>query len=158
MAAELFNYSAGVKLVHVPYKGGAAALVDLVGGQIDLMFETMPTAMPYARSGKLRALGVTTAQRSHAYPDVPTIREGGLVQYEYRGWIGFLSPTGTPADILSRLNSEVVRAVNTGGLGAQFREMAFEVVAGSPAQFGQFIKDEIALNQKIVKVSGIRLE
>ncbi len=158
MAAELFNYYAGVKLVHVPYKGGAAALVDLVGGQIDLMFETMPTAMPYARSGKLRALGVTTAQRSQAYPDVPTIREGGLAQYEYRGWIGFLAPTGTPPDILARLNSEAVRAVNAGGLAAQFKDMAFEVVAGSPAQFGQFIKDEIALNQKIVKVSGIQPE
>jgi tripartite-type tricarboxylate transporter receptor subunit TctC len=158
MAAELFNYYAGVKLVHVPYKGGAPALIDLVGGQIDLMFETMPTAMPYARNGKLRALGVTIAQRSQAYPDIPTIREAGLAQYEYRGWIGLLAPAGTPQDILARLNSEAVRAVNAGGLGAQFKDMAFEVVAGSPAQFGQFIKDEIALNQKIVRVSGIQPE
>jgi tripartite-type tricarboxylate transporter receptor subunit TctC len=158
MAAELFNYYAGVKLVHVPYKGGAPALIDLVGGQIDLMFETMPTAMPYARNGKLRALGVTIAQRSQAYPDIPTIREGGLAQYEYRGWIGLLAPAGTPQDILASLNSEAVRAVNAGGLGAQFKDMAFEVVAGPPAQFGQFIKGEIALHQKIVKVSGIQPE
>ena len=158
MAAELFSHYAGVRLTHVPYKGGAPALIDLIGGQIDLMFETIPTALPYTKSGKLRALGITTAQRSQAYPELPTMREGGLAQYEYRGWIGLLAPAGTPQDIVARLNSEVVRAVNPGGLGAQFRDMAFDVVAGPPEQFGQFIKDEIALHQKIVKDSGIKPE
>ena len=158
MAAELFASQAGVRMTHVPYKGGAPALVDLVGGQIDLMFETIPTAMPYAKSGKLRALGITTATRSAAYAELPTIREAGLPQYEYRGWVGLLAPAGTPADIVARLNSEAVRAVNQGGLGAQFRDMAFDVVAGSSEQFAQFIKDEIALHQKIVKASGIKPE
>jgi tripartite-type tricarboxylate transporter receptor subunit TctC len=158
MAAELFSYYAGVKLVHVPYKGGAPALIDLVGGQIDLMFETIPTAMPYAKSGKLRALGITTATRSLAYPEMPTIRESGLRDYEYRGWIGLLAPARTAPDIVARMNAEVVRSVNAGGLAPQFRDMAFEVVAGTPAQFGQFIKDEIALHQKIVKVSGVKAE
>ncbi len=158
MAAELFSYYAGVKLIHVPYKGGAPALIDLVGGQIDLMFETIPTAMPYAKNGKLRALGITTAQRTQAFPELPTLRESGLDQYEYRGWIGLLAPAGTPQDIIARLNSEVVRAVNPGGLGTQLRDMAFDVLAGTPEQFGQFIKDEIALHQKIVNVSGVKLE
>ena len=158
MAAELFATYAGVKMTHVPYKGGAPALVDLMGGQIDLMFETIPTAMPYAKSGKLRALGITTATRSQAYAELPTIREAGLPGYEYRGWIGLLAPAGTPQDIVARLNSEVVRAVNQGGLAAQFRDMAFDVVAGTPEQFGQFIRDELALNQKIVRASGIKAE
>jgi len=156
MAAELFSHYAGVKMIHVPYKGGAPALIDLVGGQIDLMFETIPTAMPYAKSGKLRALGITTAQRSQAFPELPTIREAGVGQYEYRGWIGLLAPAGTPAEIVSRLNAEVVRAINQGGLAAQFRDMAFDVVAGTPDQFAQFIRDEIELHRKIVKASGMR--
>jgi len=158
MAAELFANYAGVKMIHVPYKGGAPALIDLVGGQIDLMFETIPTAMPYAKSGKLRALGITTATRSQAYAELPTIREAGLPGYEYRGWIGLLAPAGTPPDIIARLNAEAVRAVNQGGLAAQFRDMAFDVIAGTPEQFGQFIRDEIALHQKIVKASGIKAE
>ena len=156
MAAELFSHYAGAKMIHVPYKGGAPALIDLVGGQIDLMFETIPTAMPYAKSGKLRALGITTAQRSQAFPELPTIREAGVGQYEYRGWIGLLAPAGTPAEIVSRLNAEVVRAINQGGLAAQFRDMAFDVVAGTPDQFAQFIRDEIELHRKIVKASGMR--
>jgi len=158
MAAELFANSAGVKLTHVPYKGGAPALIDLVGGQIDLMFETMPTALPYAKSGKLRALAITTATRAKVYPELPTLRESGLNDYEYRGWIGLLAPAGTPPEIVTRLHAEVVRAVNAGGLAAQFRDMAFDVVAGTPAEFGQFIKDEIALHRKIVSVAGIKPE
>ena len=158
MAAELFANSAGVKLTHVPYKGGAPALIDLVGGQIDLMFETMPTALPYAKSGKLRALAITTATRAKVYAELPTLRESGLKDYEYRGWIGLLAPAGTPQDIVTRLNTEIVRAVNAGGLAAQFRDMAFDVVAGTPAEFGQFIKDEIALHQKIVRLAGIKPE
>ena len=158
MAAELFVSMTGVKINHVPYKGGAPALTDLVGGQIDLMFETIPTAIPYVKSGRLRALAVTTAQRSEVFPDLPTMQQAGLPNYEYRGWIGLTSPAGTPPEIVAKLNAEVVRAVHQGGLGERYKEMAFQVVAGTPEQFAQFVKDEIALNQKIVKVAGVKLE
>jgi tripartite-type tricarboxylate transporter receptor subunit TctC len=157
MAAELFRYYAHVNITHVPYKGGAPALTDLVGGQIDLLFEPIPGTIPYVRSGRLRALGVTTRERSETFPDVPAIREAGLPDYEYRGWIGLLAPAGTPPEIVNTLHAEVVKALH-GGLAAKLKEFAF-VVSGSGAQeFGPFIRKELELHQKIVKAAGIKSE
>src|ERR1700694_5089673 len=123
MAAELFRYYTKVSITHVPYKGGAPALIDLVGGQIGLMFETIPTAIPHIKSARLRALGVTTRQRSEVFPDLPTISESGLRDYEYRGWIGLVAPASTPPEIVSRLHGEVVKALET-DLRPKFKEMA----------------------------------
>ncbi|MDB5866214.1 MAG: transporter substrate-binding protein [Betaproteobacteria bacterium] len=157
MAAELFRYYTHVNITHVPYKGGAPALTDLVGGQIDLLFEPIPGTIPYVRSGRLRALGVTTRERSETFPDVPAIREAGLPDYEYRGWIGLLAPAGTPPEIVDTLHAEVVKALH-GGLAAKLKEFAF-VVSGSGAQeFGPFIRKELELHQKIVKAAGIKPE
>jgi tripartite-type tricarboxylate transporter receptor subunit TctC len=157
MAAELFRYYTKVSITHVPYKGGAPALTDLVGGQIGLMFETIPTAIPHIKAARLRALGVTTRQRSDVFPDLPTISESGLRDYEYRGWIGLLAPASTPPEIVSRLHGEVVKALET-ELTPKFKEMAFIVSGAGAKDFAQFIRTELALHQKIVQASGIKPE
>ena len=144
MAAELFRYYTDVKITHVPYKGGAGAIADLVGGKIDLLFEPIPGTIPYIRSGRLRALGVTTRERSDTFPDVPTIAESGLPDYEYRGWIGLVAPAGTPTEIVNMLHREVAKALDD-GLAAKLREFAFVVSGSGPEEFAIFIKKELEL-------------
>jgi tripartite-type tricarboxylate transporter receptor subunit TctC len=157
MAAELFRYYTHVNITHVPYKGGAGAIADLVGGKIDLLFEPIPGTIPYIRSGSLRALGVTTRERSDVFPDVPTIAEAGLPDYEYRGWIGLVAPAGTPPEIVNMLHREVAKALN-GGLAAKLREFAFVVSGSGPEEFALFIKKELELHQRIVRAAGIKPE
>jgi tripartite-type tricarboxylate transporter receptor subunit TctC len=157
MAAELFRYYTHVNITHVPYKGGAPALTDLVGGQIDLLFEPIPGTIPYVRSGRLRALAVTTKERSETFPDVPAMREAGLPDYEYRGWIGLLAPAGTPAEIVNMLHGEIVKALG-GGLAPKLKEFAFVVSGNGPQEFAPFIKKELELHQKIVAAAGIKPE
>jgi tripartite-type tricarboxylate transporter receptor subunit TctC len=157
MAAELFRYYTHVNITHVPYKGGAPALTDLVGGQIDLLFEPIPGTIPYVRSGRLRALAVTTKERSDTFPDVPAIREAGLPDYEYRGWIGLVAPAGTPPEIVNMLHAEIVKALG-GGLAPKLKEFAFVVAGSGPQEFAPFIKKELELHEKIVKAAGIKAE
>jgi tripartite-type tricarboxylate transporter receptor subunit TctC len=157
MAAALFSYYTNVNMTHVPYKGGPAAMTDLVSGRIDLMFEPMPNTIAHLRSGRLRALAVTTRERSATFPDVPTIRELGLPDYEYLGWIGMVAPAGTPPEIVNRLHGEVVKALD-GGLAAKLKEQSFVVSGSGPRDFGLFIKKELELHQKIVKAAGIKFE
>ena len=157
MAAELFRYYTDVKITHVPYKGGAGAIADLVGGKIDLLFEPIPGTIPYIRSGRLRALGVTTRERSDAFPDVPTIAESGLPDYEYRGWIGLVAPAGTPTEVVNMLHREVAKALDD-GLAAKLREFAFVVSGSGPEEFAIFIKKELELHQRIVRAADIKPE
>jgi tripartite-type tricarboxylate transporter receptor subunit TctC len=157
MAAELFRYYTDVKITHVPYKGGAGAIADLVGGKIDLLFEPIPGTIPYIRSGRLRALGVTTRERSDTFPDVPTIAESGLPDYEYRGWIGLVAPAGTPTEIVNMLHREVAKALDD-GLAAKLREFAFVVSGSGPEEFAIFIKKELELHQRIVRAADIKPE
>ena len=157
MAAELFRYYTGVSITHVPYKGGAGAIADLVGGKIDLLFEPIPGTIPYIRSRRLRALGVTTKQRSDTFPHVPTIAESGLPDYEYRGWIGLVAPAGTPPEIVNMLHREVAKALD-GGLAAKLREFAFVVSGSGPEEFALFIQKELELHRRIVRAAGIKPE
>jgi tripartite-type tricarboxylate transporter receptor subunit TctC len=157
MAAGLFSYYTKVNMTHVPYKGGPPALTDLLGGQIDLMFEIIPNVIPHIKSGRLRALAVTTKERSEIFPDVPTLSEAGLRGYEYLGWIGLVAPAGTPPEIVNMLHGEIVKALN-GGVAAKLKESMFIVSGMGPREFGPFIKKEIELHQKIVKATGIKLE
>jgi len=157
MAAELFRYYTDVKITHVPYKGGAGAIADLVGGKIDLLFEPIPGTIPYIRSGRLRALGVTTRERSDTFPDVPTIAESGLPDYEYRGWIGLVAPAGTPTEVVNMLHREVAKALD-GGLAVKLREFAFVVSGSGPEEFAIFIKKELELHQRIVRAADIKPE
>lgn len=155
MAAEMFMAMTGVNMVHVPYKGGAPALIDLVGGQIDVMFETAPTAIPYVKSGKLKGLAVTTMQRSGMLPDVPTLNEAGLKGFEFRGWIGLLAPAAVPKDIVTRLNAEIQKYLTTGDLKGKLTEYGLDVAGGTPEQFAAFMREDSARYGKIVKAARI---
>jgi len=155
MAAETFMMKTGATLMQVPFKGGAPALTALLGGQVDLMFETVPTVVSLVKAGKLRALAVTSNQRLSAMPDVPTMAEAGLKEFDFRGWIGLVAPAGTPKEVVAKLNSEVQRAI-TGELGKKLVELGLDVVGGTPEQFSTFLREDIARYETLVKASGMQ--
>jgi tripartite-type tricarboxylate transporter receptor subunit TctC len=157
ISAELFMMMTGTNMVHVPYKGGAPALTDTVGGQVDLMFETAPTVITYVQSGRLKALGVTTLQRSAMLPDVPTLSEAGLKGYEFRGWIGLVAPAAMPKDVLAKLHAEVQKAIS-GDLRKRLTELGLDVAGGTPEQFAAFIREDSERYAKIIKTAGITLQ
>ena len=155
IAAELFMMMTSTSMVHVPYKGGAPALIDVVGGQVDLMFETAPSAMQYVKNGRVKSLGVTTLQRNGMLPDVPTLSEAGLSGYEFRGWIGLVAPAAVPRDIVTRLNNEVQKMLGSADLGGKLVAMGLDVAGGRPEQFAAFIREDSARYAKIVKAAKI---
>jgi len=157
MTSELFSMMTGAKMVHVPYKGGAPAMIDLIGGQIDFMFDPAPTAIQYVRSGKVRALAVTSLERSKVLPELPTMDESGLKGFELRGWIGLLGPAGLPREIGTRLNDEI-RKMLAGDLRQRLFDLGLDVAGGTPAEFGAFVKEDIARYGRIVKAAGMPLQ
>jgi len=157
MATEMFIMMTGANMGHVPYKGSAPALTDLVGGQIELMFELVPTAIPFIQSGKLRALAVTSSQPSGMLPGVPTMQEAGIKGYHFIGWLGVLAPAGTPKDIVAKLNAEIQKAID-GDLRKRLIELGLEVAGGTPEQFTAFMHADIAKYAKLVKASGMPLQ
>jgi tripartite-type tricarboxylate transporter receptor subunit TctC len=158
MSAEMFKMLAGVDIVHVPYKGSAAALNDLLGGQVSVMFDNLPPSMPHIKSGKLRALAVTTTQRYPGLPDVPTMQEAGVAGYDAAAWFGILAPAGTPRDVVTKLNAEVNRIVMLPDVRERFDQQGAVPNPGTPEQFGAFIKSEIEKWSKVVKASGAKVE
>ena len=156
-ATEVFKQQTGVDLLHVPYKGGAPALTDLMGGQIDMLFDTSPTALPYAKSGKLRALAITSAQRSPLLPDVPTMKEAGLPNYEVVTWTGIAAPAGTPAAVVNRINAALKTALK-GPLGQQLADAALIPVGDSPEAFRTFLQKDAANYSRLVKSANISLQ
>ncbi len=158
LAAELFNVSAGVKLAHVPYKGSAPALTDVIAGQVPLMFDTMLSAMPFVKAGKLKALAVTSAQRSPAAPDVPTVAEAGLPGYEVLAWNGLMAPAGTPPAVIALLNEELRKALLTPNVRERFSAQGFAAAGGTPEQFGAFVRAEVDKWARAVKASGATLD
>jgi tripartite-type tricarboxylate transporter receptor subunit TctC len=158
MAMELFAYMAQVRLVNVPYKG-SSGIHDLLGGRIALMMtSSMSVAVPHVRSGKVRALGVTTANRTSVLPDVPTIAEGGLPGYESVQWSGLLAPAGTPREITARLHKEVTAILYLPDVRERLARIGSEVVGGSPEEFAAFVKAEIVKWGKVAKAAGIALD
>jgi tripartite-type tricarboxylate transporter receptor subunit TctC len=155
LAGELFKSIAGVNIVMVPYKGTPQATSDVVAGQVQLAFSTMPAGLPLVRAGKLRALGVTSAKRLTATPDIPTISESGLPGYEVQTWFGLLAPRAIPADILNRLHREAVTAVQHADIRDKLIPQGYEVTGTTPAQFGTLIVSEIAKWTKVVNAAGI---
>jgi len=156
LAAELFKQLAGVRLDHVPYKGAAPAIADLLAGQIHMTFDNIPVALPHIRSGRLRALGVTSANRSPLLPDVPAIAEAGLPGYEMTARFGLTAPARTPPDVIARLNAEVVRALQTPQLKERFAGLGFDTVGSSPEEFNRLVAAEYQRLGKLIKEAGIK--
>ena len=158
LAGELFNTLAGVKMVHVPYKGAAQGLTDLIGGRLQLSFDNIPPAIPHVRSGKLRALAVTAARRSPLLPELPTVAQSGLPGFDVSAWFGLLVPAATPQPVVQRLHAETVKALNDPAVRERLEQLGFEVVASSPEEFGKRIRDETARWARIIRESGVKAD
>ncbi len=158
LSAELFNTMAGIKMSHVPYKGSAPALTDVMSGQVDVMFDTTLSAMPFVKAGKLKALGLTSPVRSPAAPDVPTIAESGLPGYEVFAWNGVFVPTGTPKAVVQQLNDQIRRAMLLPQVKDKFSAQGFAASWNSPENFGVFVKNEVDKWTRTVKASGATLD
>ncbi|MFG5410333.1 tripartite tricarboxylate transporter substrate binding protein [Piscinibacter sakaiensis] len=159
LAGELFKARTGTFMVHFPYRGSAPALLDLIGGTMDLMFDNLPSALPHIRSGKLKALAVTSAQRSAAVPDLPTIAEAGPVPgFDASSWFGLLAPAGTPADVVTRLQQESLKAMGTPALKERLLAQGAIPSGMPPAQFAQYIAAETQKWGEVVKVSGAKVD
>ncbi len=155
LSGELFKSLAGVNIVHIPYKGTAPALNDLLAGQVQMSFDNITTLLPHIQSGKLRALGVTPAKRSSALPDVPTIAEAGVPGYEASVWFGVLVPAGTPAPIVAKLHQETIKALDSADLKARMTGFGAEVYGFGPEDFQAFLKRDVEKWTKVVKAAGI---
>ena len=158
LAAELFSAMAGVKMSHVPYKGSAPALTDVMAGQVDLMFDTMLSSMPHVKGGKLKALAVTSSQRSPVAPDLPTVAESGLPGYEAIAWNGLLAPAGTPKEVVARLNAELKAVLDSPEIRQRFEAQGFSAAWSAPAAYGGFLQAEVDKWAKVVKTSGARID
>jgi tripartite-type tricarboxylate transporter receptor subunit TctC len=156
LSAELFNAMAGVKIDQAQFKGAGLAIVSLLSGEVSVMFPTTPTVIGYLKAERLRALGVTTAKRTQALPEVPTISEAGLPGYESTQWFGILAPAGTPRPIVDRLNQEIVRIMQTPAIKERLNGQGMEVVTGTPEQFGAHIKAETEKWAKVIKSMGLK--
>jgi tripartite-type tricarboxylate transporter receptor subunit TctC len=157
LSGELFKIMTGVDLTHVPYRGSAPALTDMISGTVQVMFDNMPSSLPHIQSGKLRALAVTTAQRSNALPGVPTVAET-VPGYEASAFFGMSVPRGTPADVIDRLNHEINAALADAAMKAKLAELGGILTPGSPAEFGRTIAEETDKWAKVIKSGGVTLE
>jgi tripartite-type tricarboxylate transporter receptor subunit TctC len=154
IAAQQFVMMTGTSVLHVPYKGGAPALTDLVGGQINAMFETSPTALPYVKQGKLRGLAITSTKRSPLLPDLPTVAEAGVPGYESVTWIGLVAPAGTPKAIVDRLNAELKKAL-AGEMGKQLADLSLDPLGGTPKEMADAIRQDSINYGKVIKAAKI---
>jgi tripartite-type tricarboxylate transporter receptor subunit TctC len=158
LACELFKSMAKVDIKHIPYKGNAAAMVDVIGGQIEMLFDQMATAVPHVKGGKVRALGVTTAARSPAMPNVPTIAEAGVPGYEMSAWFGLVGPPGMPRELVARIRTEFIRALAQPDVKERLASQGLDLISDTPEQFTAFLKSELVKWAKVIKESGARLD
>jgi len=158
LAGELFNSLTGVKTTHVPYKGGGPSMIALVGGEVSLAFATMPSAIGYVRSGRLRGIAVTTDRRSPSTPELPTIAETGVAGYEAGSWYGLSAPAGTPKEIVARLHAETIKVTGQADVKERLFAAGFEIVTSTPEQFAAFTRNEIQKWAKIVKSAGLKAD
>jgi len=158
MAGELFKAMAGVSILHVPYKGSSGARTDVLGGQVDMMFDAVPTMTEHVRAGKVKALGTTGATRSAVMPEVPTLAEAGVPGYEATIWLGLMAPKGTPAPIVARLNAEVAKIVGHPDTAKAWKAQGATPMTMSTAEFTRYLNDDIVKWAHIVKVSGAKAE
>jgi len=156
LAMELFKSMSKTYMLHIPYKGSAPVVADLIAGQVDVMFDNMPNVIGHVRAGKLKALAVTTAQRSSQAPEIPTVAEAGVPGYEQTAWFGVLAPAGTPRDIVGRLNAEIIKLLNSADVKERFGRQGVEVRTSTPEQFGEFLRAEVARWGKVIREAGIK--
>ena len=158
LGTELLKWLAGVNIVHVPYKGGAPAITDLLGGQIQMAFSSIPAVLPHIKTGRLNALGVGSAKRSPALPHIPTIAEAGVPGYEYTTWYGIFAPARTPPPVIVRLNTEIVKALQTPDMNERFVSQGGDPAPSTPDELRRYMADESARWAKTIKAAGIRTE
>ena len=158
LCVELFSTMAKIEMIHVPYKGMAPGMTDLLGGQVQLAFPTISAGIPHIRSGKLRALGVTTAKRSPAAPDVPTIAEAALPGFEASNWYGLVAPAKTPPAIIKKVHDDIARILATPDVRDKMINQGMEATSNTPEAFSAHIKNEIVKWAKVVKASGAKPE
>ena len=158
ISMELFKSLAGVQIVHIPYKGSAPAVTDLLGGQVHLMFDNVPNVLPHVKAGKLVALGQTGTKRSPLIADVPTVAEAGVPGYEVTVWFGLVAPAGTPREVVQKLNAETVRILAMPDVRERFLAQGVEPVGSTPEQFGEHIRTQMAKWAKVVADAGVKAE
>ena len=158
MSAAMFTQLTQTDMIHIPYKGSGPALVDLLAGQVQMMFDNIPSSLPHIKSGKLHAIATTGAKRDPALPELPTIAEAGVPGYESGVWFGLMVPAGTPKDIVARLNAEAVKGAKSPEFVKRMTDLGYNIIPGSPEQMGGMIKDEIARWTPIVKASGAKVD
>jgi len=158
MSAEMFKMLTGVNIVHIPYKGSGPALADMLGGQVDVMFDNLTSSIGHIRSGKLRALAVTTVTRYPELPELPTMQEAGVPGYEATAWFGIVVPRGTPRDAIARINGEVNKALAQADVKEKLAQQGALARSWTPEEFGSFIHNEVVKWAKVVKASGAKVE
>jgi tripartite-type tricarboxylate transporter receptor subunit TctC len=159
LAGELFKTQTGIFMTHIPYRGSGPALLDMVGGNVDVMFDNLPSAMPQIKGGKLKAFAVTSAQRSAALPDLPTIEEAGKLKgFEASSWFGLLAPAGTPPDIVNRIQQEVAKSLNTPAIKEKMLAQGAIPSGNTPQEFAKLIDSEITKWAQVVKASGAKVD
>jgi tripartite-type tricarboxylate transporter receptor subunit TctC len=158
LSFELFKTMTGTQVTHVAYKGSAPAVTDLIAGQVQVMFDNTPNVLPHVKAGKLKALGVSSRSRTGLAPEIPTVDEAGVPGYDVGVWFGILTVAGTPRDVVRRLNTEMVKILTSAEIKERFGKMGVEVVAGSPEQFSQFLKSEVARWGKVIQDAGIKAD
>jgi len=158
LAGESFKIATGVQMQHVPYKGSAPALTDLIGGQVQLIFDSMPSAMPHVKSGKIRAIAVTTAKRSPTVPDLPTIAESGVPGFDISTWYGVWAPVGTPRDIVNKVATEISKALQQPAVRERLAALGAEPAGNTPEEFAAYCQSELAKWSKIVRESGAKAD
>ncbi len=156
--AEMFKDSTGTFILHVPYRGGGPALLDTLGGQVDMSFPTLSAALPHVKAGTLRALGVTSTARSAQLPEVPTLREAGVRDFQFTQWLALLAPAGTPPQIVTRLNTALTAALGTKDLKDKFQAQGFDAFATTPGEAGKFLAAEVQRYASLIETRGIKAE
>ena len=158
LSAEMFKQAAGIDMEHIPYKGGAPAVTDLIGGQVPIMMASLLTGSPHARAGKIRALVVTSAKRQNVLPDVPTLQESGFPGLVADEWWAILVPAGTPKDITNKLNAEIIRIFDLPDVKKRIADLGIEYIGSTPDELGKFMRDEAVKWEKVIKTAGIKPE